>query len=360
MSEWLLDDRFLDQVFCIAELTVDPVSGSVSGGDGERHIRRKELEVLALLASAKGKLVSREQFIDELREGNYSVGSASLTRTVGHLRDTLGDRDRDRPLIKTVPRRGYQLTCDAQSRAAEHRRAFTVGRPVRGHPGWELHEFLDRNEFSETWVMRSSREAPRLVRFVRREQHLKRLRCEASVLQRLGERLGNSDSVLLPLSWNFDQPPYNLIFPLPSEGSLPSWIREHGGMAEIPLADRLQLMRSAFMALAEIHDQNVAHGNIVAGSLWIDRADGPNHALLGEFGLARMDTDPGTSSSDAAVILTTSGAASGGAWLAPEQQLSRRATAPADVYAMGVLLYQLSIVKAKRIEKRELRLTQQS
>ena len=52
--QFAISDRFLDQPYTLAGRLIDPVSGMLSWQGKCEHLRRKELEILALLASSDG------------------------------------------------------------------------------------------------------------------------------------------------------------------------------------------------------------------------------------------------------------------------------------------------------------------
>ena len=78
------------------------------------HLQRKELEVLALLSSYGCAAVSRQAFIAAVWDGNSLTGDRGINDKIFVLRRALSDVDSENPLIRTIPRRGYQLTVLAQ------------------------------------------------------------------------------------------------------------------------------------------------------------------------------------------------------------------------------------------------------
>jgi DNA-binding winged helix-turn-helix (wHTH) protein len=95
--------RYLDERYELAGRIIDPVIGVLTWQGESRHLRRKELEALALMAEAKGQGVSRQVFIDQLWRSNSIVGEQALNDTIAALRRSLPDKDTARPLIRTLP-----------------------------------------------------------------------------------------------------------------------------------------------------------------------------------------------------------------------------------------------------------------
>ncbi len=81
--QYAIQERFLDQPYTIAGRLIDPVSGMLSWQGKREHFRRKELQVLALLASSDGKQVSRDNFIASVWQSNdlaqHKITAAGLT-----------------------------------------------------------------------------------------------------------------------------------------------------------------------------------------------------------------------------------------------------------------------------------------
>lgn len=73
------------------------------------HIEPKNMEVLAVLIRANGKLVSRDTLMQEVWEGRY-VTEYALNSTIAALRKHLDPLNKNSYIV-TRPKRGYQLVC---------------------------------------------------------------------------------------------------------------------------------------------------------------------------------------------------------------------------------------------------------
>lgn len=94
--------------FKIEHLTITPKEYTLEDQTGNKTLLQpKFIEVLAYLASQYPRLVSREELIDAIWEGNYFVGEKSLTNAVWKLRNELSQLDGD--VIETVRKTGYRL-----------------------------------------------------------------------------------------------------------------------------------------------------------------------------------------------------------------------------------------------------------
>jgi serine/threonine protein kinase len=97
-------------------------------------------------------------------------------------------------------------------------------------------------------------------------------------------------------------------------------------------AQNLAILRDVAEALAHAHQRGIVHRDVKPGNVFV-RPDG--RAVLGDFGLAK-DLDPSVSS------LTAEGVVVGTpAYMSPEQALSQEPTPATDVYALGVLAFEM-------------------
>ncbi|MEM1180655.1 MAG: tetratricopeptide repeat protein [Acidobacteriota bacterium] len=313
-----MDDRYLDHSYQLAGRTIDPVAGAVEYKGQRSPLSRKQIEVLAVLVSAN-QPVSREEFILRVWDGNRLVGERGLTNTIYGLRRSLQDSDAEQPLIRTIPRRGYQLHAEAQLAQAAPEAPFAEGAPIPGKPGWRFQRLISRSESVESWraVHESTREL-RTFRFGRSDQSLPQLQGEVEILRRLKQELPDAGVVAGLIDSQLDEPPYRLEMEATVHGSLPEWAALRGGLRSIPLAVRLRLLADAASALHGLHGLGVVHRDIKPASLLIDEQGGRPVVKLGEFSLSRGE--PRAAAEDTRDD-------------APE-------TAD-DVYTFGVLLFQV-------------------
>jgi DNA-binding response OmpR family regulator len=66
-----------------------------------------EFDLLACLAKSRGRVRSREQLLDEIRDRHYEVFDRSIDVHVSSLRKKLGDDPRDPTFIRTLRSAGY-------------------------------------------------------------------------------------------------------------------------------------------------------------------------------------------------------------------------------------------------------------
>jgi TolB-like protein/DNA-binding winged helix-turn-helix (wHTH) protein/Tfp pilus assembly protein PilF len=87
--------------------TVDVQRGTITSGSGQSvTLRPQSAEIFKLLAARPGKLISKDELIQEVWRG-IAVTDDSLVQCIAEIRRALRDEQHD--IIKTVPKRGYLL-----------------------------------------------------------------------------------------------------------------------------------------------------------------------------------------------------------------------------------------------------------
>jgi eukaryotic-like serine/threonine-protein kinase len=351
-----IEDRYMDQRYELSGRLIDPIGGSVTYADERILLKRKHLEVLACLVSAKDAMVTRRALIDLVWNGNALIGDTGLTNAVYYLRRALQDTDADKPLIRTVPRRGYQLTAQARVTDNSPTTTFSPGSPVVGKPEWHLSRLLSSNPVSETWLAEEQgSQAQRVFRFCRSEQHLRLLRRETAVMRYLREALvGRKDTAII-LDWQLDEPPYYLEMDCAAHGTLAQWAASQGGLSRIAPAERMRLIGEIAGALVAVHAASVVHRNLSATSILIDSENDKDNAQvrarLGEFGWSDLTDRTRLESmkiTSAGLTLIGDEGIGEQRYLAPECLAGQAATTASDVYALGVLLVQLVVGDLQR------------
>jgi class 3 adenylate cyclase len=92
------------QLYAFDGYTLDLIRGCLRNAAGEIQLRPKTFELLRYLVQNAGRLISKDELVNTVWP-NVFVGDDSLAQCISELRNALGDRDRQ--IIKTIPRRGY-------------------------------------------------------------------------------------------------------------------------------------------------------------------------------------------------------------------------------------------------------------
>jgi DNA-binding winged helix-turn-helix (wHTH) protein/TolB-like protein/Tfp pilus assembly protein PilF len=92
----------------IGEWSADPAINELGRAGETQRVEPKVMEVLMVLASRPGAVVSREELLSLVWPG-VVVGDEALTQSVIKLRRALGDNPRSPAYIETISKRGYRL-----------------------------------------------------------------------------------------------------------------------------------------------------------------------------------------------------------------------------------------------------------
>ena len=103
------------------------------------------------------------------------------------------------------------------------------------------------------------------------------------------------------------------------------------GRARLPLARALKIANDVCSALSHVHREGIVHRDVKPGNVWLSR-DGI--AKLGDFGLAYAPAR--VRHSGVGLLVGTP------AYLAPEQALGHSIGPQADLYSLGVVLYEMA------------------
>jgi serine/threonine-protein kinase len=90
---------------------VEPELNRISRNGESAQIEPKVMDVLVRLASEPGEVVSKQQLLDSVWNGDL-VTESVLSRAVAELRSHFGDDARNPTYIATIPKRGYRLIAE--------------------------------------------------------------------------------------------------------------------------------------------------------------------------------------------------------------------------------------------------------
>jgi DNA-binding response OmpR family regulator len=92
----------------VADLTLDPVTHEVTRSGRVIDLTEKEYAILSVLAQHAGRVMTRTQLSEHVKDGDPDHVSNLLEVHISHLRKKV-DGGTTRPLIRTVRGRGYRL-----------------------------------------------------------------------------------------------------------------------------------------------------------------------------------------------------------------------------------------------------------
>ena len=230
------------------------------------------------------------------------------------------------------------------------------GLPVPHRPHWRLVEKLGEGSFGEVWRVEHQKTSEgRVFKFCFETEKLRALQREVTLFRLLKETLGDRDDIVHLLDWNFDEAPFFIEMEHTSAGSLADWWERQGGADAIPLPQRLELVAQTADALAAAHSVGVLHKDVKPSNILIHvDHHGIPHARLGDFGIggvldpARL-VDAGITQLGMTRLGSTGSSGEGTRlYMSPEALEGRTASTEADVYGLGVVLYQLVVGELRR------------
>jgi TolB-like protein/DNA-binding winged helix-turn-helix (wHTH) protein/tetratricopeptide (TPR) repeat protein len=311
----------------------------------------KPLEVLLHMLNHAGEIVTKDELLAAVWPGRI-ISDSALTSCVARLRDGLSDQAQT--VIKTVHGYGYRLVApvkvEASTAAPPPRFDFKPGDHPVGHANWSLVERLGTGGHGEVWLARHDKTGePRIFKYALDEQALPSLKREITLSRYLHDTLGDDAPFVRVLDWNFDVQPYCIQAEYTHGGNLLKWAEAQGGMGRVPLAARLDFAVKIAEALASAHAAGVLHKDLKPSNVLVDtKGDGPPRIRLSDFGSGGV-LEPGKLDAlgitRMGLTMTRGMSPTSGTpiYLAPELIAEQPATMQTDIYALGVLLYQLVI-----------------
>src|SRR5438093_4591754 len=100
--------RSLRGEICFPPYRLDLNAGYLRSGQQAISLRPKTWAVLCYLAERPGVLVTKEEILDAVW-GGIAVTEATLTKSIGEIRDALHDEVRHPRFVETVHRRGFRF-----------------------------------------------------------------------------------------------------------------------------------------------------------------------------------------------------------------------------------------------------------
>ncbi|PIE01686.1 MAG: hypothetical protein CSA81_10465 [Acidobacteria bacterium] len=224
---------------------------------------------------------------------------------------------------------------------------------VPHRPNWTLTDKLGEGGFGEVWKAENRKTGDiRVYKFCFEKERIKSLQREVTLFRLIKTTLGNRDDIAKILDWNFDEPPFFLEVEYTEGGSLHDWAEQQGGIDCMPLEERLEIFVQVANALSAAHSVGILHKDIKPANILITplRKQRKVQAKLTDFGIGLVTDSQKLEDAGITVFgfteLHMTDATSGVGtlqYMAPELFSGGVGTVKADIYALGVLLYQLVI-----------------
>lgn len=313
-------------------------------------------EILLLLLRHAGETVTREELLLAVW-GHAHLSENTLSNAVAKLRRALGDDKQT--MIVTIHRIGYRLAAAVTRRDISPSVlppvTFHPGDPVPGRASWKLTRSLAPGSNSEVWLGQEAKTGEqRVFKFSSDGVRLSSLKREATLSRLMQSALEGRSDIVQVLAWNFDEPPFFIECEYGGI-SLPEWAESQGGLGTLPIQQRLELMIQIAEAIAAAHSVGVLHKDLKPTNILVDRNDSGWFVRLTDFGSGGF-TDPARLAELGAMRMgftqmqgESPGSVSGTPlYLAPELIEGHAPTVQSDIYALGVVLYQMVVADLRR------------
>ena len=335
----------------VGDWTVHPSLTEIENGPRRVKIDPRAMAVLVHLVERAGAVVSTEELLDSVW-ADVVVTQSSVYKAITQLRRALDDDSREPRYIRNVPRVGYRLvapvTALVEVQDAPVPVAASAAPPVPAHavPEWPqgmpvsfdgvtLLRLLGSGASGEVYLARETT-LERLVavkvlrpevaadpvaqaRFRREAQALARIRDpHVAAVHRVAARTDGAQCLIMEYIDG-----RSLADPLLREG-----VRDADSCRRIAVG----LAR----ALAAADTQGIVHRDVKPANVMVERATG--RVVLTDFGIARF----AESARASAPPLTRLGDKLGDPrYVSPERIRGEAPTPASDIYALGVVLYEL-------------------
>jgi DNA-binding winged helix-turn-helix (wHTH) protein/tetratricopeptide (TPR) repeat protein len=315
------------------------VSGAPTGIEKIPRVLLHELLVHA------GELVTKEA-LKTAGWGNENQPDAYLATAMSKLRTAIGDKGGR--IIQLHHRFGYSIAAPVMVETRELRptsMAFKPGDLVPRRPHWRLERPLGNPTANDVWLARHDKtQEPRVFKFADSPRRLDALKREERLSYHLYKALGDRDDIVRVIEADFTDYPF---FNESAYGGpdLASWSAD-GRSGRIGRDRRVALIAQLARTVAAAHGVGVLHGDIKPANILVADSDGENPRLcLVDFGAGGLTETARREALTASLAALPDGDSRPGSfrYVAPEIEAGGAPTDKGDVYALGVLLYQMVV-----------------
>ena len=192
---------------------------------------------------------------------------------------------------------------------------------------------------------------PRVFKFCFDASRLGSFKREQTLFRLLHQALGDRPDIARLHEVNLEVGPFFLESDYIEGGNLREWAEADGRLAALPLEERLRLVAAIAAAVAAAHSVGIIHKDLKPTNVLMRQ--GPDRRwqpILADFGIGAVADRSqlkrwGITESGFTHTLLEPGSSRTGTrmYQPPEANLARPATVQGDVYALGVMLYQMVI-----------------
>jgi eukaryotic-like serine/threonine-protein kinase len=310
-------------------------------------VERRALEVLAYLLRHAGEVVTKDELLREVWAGRITVDNV-LSNAINKLRRALGEGNAGS--IATQARVGYRfdgtVTRTTVGRQPASTLALEPGQTVPARPHFVLRRQLGRAGSSEVWLAAHSKTGEqRVYKFALDAERLRSLKREVTLLRVLQEGLADTRGLVEVVDWNFELSPH-FIECRYGGPSLTEWASVHLQALDTPA--RLSLFLQMADAVNAAHSVGVLHKDLKPANVLVEGDATLPQVRLTDFGSGTLLEPDRLEQLGITRLGMTVDDHLGNDWasgtplyIAPELFAGQTPTVKSDVFALGVLLYQL-------------------
>ncbi len=315
-------------------------------------IEAKPLEVLVCLLERPREVVRKGDLLEAVWP-DLRATEQGLTTAVRKLRRVFGGK-RD-SIIHNAAKEGYGMAVPVYCTYQEETIAPLRLQPGDGMPRrsrWKAVRNLSRHEASPVWLARDSQTGEeRVFKFALDGARLRALQREVTTYRLLSRRLPPQQQGFLVrvLRWSFKDFPFFMESSYGGEDLL-RW-SETPQFLRSSQAERIAMAAEVAAGMALAHRSAVHHNDLKPTNLLVSPPEapgGPPVVRIADFGVASLP-DPAlleqleiSNPGDMGVAGSSGSDVGTEMYRAPECRAGAAPTAQSDVYAVGVLLYQLA------------------
>ena len=308
--------------FRLGPWLVEPQRNLISTKDRKVRLEPKAMDVLAFLAEHAGEVLHKERIIACVWQGAF-VGDDVLTHAISELRKALQDDTRRPRFIETIPKRGYRLAAQILQPEADTR--------------YRIQERIGQGGMGEVHLAEDT--------LLKRKVALKFVLPDKGQDDKWAERLRREALAAAALDHPFICKVYE-IGELGGRTFIAMEYVEGPTLADrlsqgpLPLGEALNIALEIAEALEVAHQGGIVHRDLKPSNISLT-AQG--HVKITDFGVAkRLVASDENAQEQQAGTLTTSMTASGTIpYMSPEQVTGRPVDPRSDIFALGVLLYEM-------------------
>jgi serine/threonine protein kinase/DNA-binding winged helix-turn-helix (wHTH) protein len=333
------------RVFRIGGIEFDEGSLKLLVNGAPRAIENIPRRLLHTLLVHAGEVLTKPA-LKEAAWGNERQSDASLATAMSKLRAAIGDDNNE--IIQLHHRFGYSIKAPVMVTTRELRSASMMpklGDLVPRRPLWRLERLLGNLATNGVWLARHEKtQELRVFKFADSPARLDALKREERLSYHLYKALGERDDIVRVVEADFKDYPFFIGSPYGGP-DLALWSAS-GALTRLAHDTRVALIARLARTVEAAHGVGVLHGDIKPANILVADADQENPRLcLVDFGAGGLMETALSGALSASLAALPDGDRRPGSfrYAAPEVYAGGPPTDKGDVYALGVLLYQMVV-----------------